>query len=324
VSGNELFLWVVQISAFATVFALWVAAVVLWALHRWRREQEIEQRLGIAAQTQEDRVLRLWQDGQVVETTVPGGVRRSLIDRLVQSGRDAGWKTPMPQALLLLASIMLVAELLLSIMIHEPGRAAMIVVVAPIVFFRRLQYCINKRTELFEKQLVDALDLAARSLRAGHPLSGAFWLIAQEVDAPIGEIFSQISQQESLGVSLQDSLSRAAQQVRSADMRIFATSVRIQLRSGGNLADMMERVAAVIRERMRLSRRVRVLAAEAQMSKWVLLALPLLMLAALTFINPKYMRPLYENFYGRMMLLAGAVLMLSGAWIMNRMARLKY
>jgi tight adherence protein B len=323
-TAEQLFLWVVQISAFALVFTLWVAAVVMWAVHRARREQQIEQRLGILNQTQEERVLRLWQDGQIAETTVPGGGRRPLIERLVQLGQNAGWRTPMPQVLLVFSTFVLLGAVLLTIVLKNPLLTAAGIVVALLAFRGVLQHCVNRQTALFEKQLVDALDLAARSLRAGHPLSGAFRLIAQEIDTPVGEIFSQITEQESLGVSLQDSLSRAAQRSPNADMRIFATSVKIQLRSGGNLADLMERVAAVIRDRMRLTRRVRVLTAEAQLSKWVLLALPLLMLSLLTLMNPVYMEPLYSTFIGRLMLLAGTLLMMIGAWAMNRMARLQY
>ena len=107
-------------------------------------------------------------------------------------------------------------------------------------------------------------------------------------------------------------------------MKIFATSVVIQLRSGGNLADMIDRVAWVVRERMRLHRRARVLTAEAQMSKWVLLALPTGMFALLMIINPQYMDPFFTTFLGQVMMAVAVCMLLMGAWIMNKMANLKY
>jgi tight adherence protein B len=107
-------------------------------------------------------------------------------------------------------------------------------------------------------------------------------------------------------------------------MKIFAVSVVIQLRSGGNLANMMERVTWVIRERMRLNRRARVLTAEAQLSKWVLLALPILLFLGLSLMRPEYMQPLYSTSAGRIMLLVGTGSLLIGSWLMNRMSVLRY
>jgi tight adherence protein B len=199
------------------------------------------------------------------------------------------------------------------------------IVVVMIMGFRTyLLACINGRAALFEKQLVEALDLGGRSLRAGHPLSGAFKLIAGEIGAPVSTIFQDIIEQEALGVSLQRALANAAQKSRSPDMKIFATSVMIQLRSGGNLADMIDRVAWVVRERMRLSRRARVLTAEANLSKWVLIALPVGMFVLLNLINPEYMEPFFTTFLGYMALVLAVVMLVLGAWTMNWMARLKY
>jgi len=137
-------------------------------------------------------------------------------------------------------------------------------------------------------------------------------------------VFCEICEQESLGVAMQESLRQAADRSQSADMRIFAVSVIIQLRSGGNLADMMERVAWVIRERMRLHRKAAVLAAEAQLSKWVLLGLPSLLFVVMNFINPKYMQPFFTDIRGQIMILVCLVMMTIGGIVMNWMAKLKY
>jgi tight adherence protein B len=171
---------------------------------------------------------------------------------------------------------------------------------------------------------VDALDLSARSLRVGHPLVAAFRLISEEIAPPVNTIFSEICQQQALGVSLEEALHNVAEESTSGDLKLFATSVIIQLRSGGNLAEMMERVAIVIRERMRLSRRVRVLTAQTQFSKRVLLALPFFIFLVLNVINPKYMAPLYSTPDGRILMSIGAAGLVMGAWIMNRMAVLRY
>jgi tight adherence protein B len=107
-------------------------------------------------------------------------------------------------------------------------------------------------------------------------------------------------------------------------MRIFAASVIIQLRSGGNLADMMERVAWVVRERMRLHRRARVLTSEAQLSKWVLLGLPIALFIVLNILNRKYMSPFFTHPWGQIMIIAAICMMCFGGWVMGRMSKLKY
>jgi tight adherence protein B len=198
------------------------------------------------------------------------------------------------------------------------------VVVVAMGFRTWLLRSVSKRSQLFEKQLVEALDLGGRSLRAGHPLSGAFKLIAEEIGEPVSLMFSEIIEQEALGVSLQKALYDASQKSRSADMKIFATSVVIQLRSGGNLAEMIDRVAWVVRERMRLNRRARVLTTEAQLSKWVLVALPVGMFLLLNLINPEYMEPFFSTFWGTVWMGVAVAMLVTGAWCMNWMAKLKY
>jgi tight adherence protein B len=316
----------IQLSVFGIVVALWMAAVVVWMLRRARVRQKLERRLQFAQQgaVEDERVIRLWHDGKAVDAFVPDTNSMGPFERLERLRQDAGWVTPMPKVLAMLAFGVICAAVLTWVISGRILPIVSVVVVIVMVFRAYLLACVAKRTALFEKQLVEALDLGGRSLRAGHPLNGAFKLIATEVSPPVSAIFSDIIEQEALGVSLQRALANASQKSRSADMKIFATSVSIQLRTGGNLADMIDRVAWVVRERMRLSRRTRVLTAEAQLSKWVLLALPVGMFVLLNLINPEYMQPFYTTFLGKVMLVIAVVMLSIGAWIMNRMANLKY
>jgi tight adherence protein B len=317
----------VQAAAFVLVLALWLAAVLLWWLVRSRRERHIHQRLGIASAADggpRRKVLRLWHEGGVAETTVSREATLSIMQRLERLRIDAGWTVPMPVLLAALGGAVVLLSLGLLVVTANPLLAAVVAILIVVIFKAWLQHAINSRTALFERQLVDAMDLGARSLRAGHPLSGSFRLIAEEVAEPVGVLFSEICEQEDLGRSVQAALEQCAAQSRSPDVKIFAASVVIQLRSGGNLADMMERVTWVIRERMRLNRRSRVLTAEAQLSKWILLALPLVMFMGLSVMNPGYMEPLFSSFAGKVLLTIGAASLLLGSWIMNRMAILKY
>jgi tight adherence protein B len=200
------------------------------------------------------------------------------------------------------------------------GIVAILVVAFRIYMFSR----ISRRQAMFDTQLVDALELAARSLRAGHPLLGAFQLLADEMAPPVSTIFADVCQQHGLGADLEQVLREAGDRSGSGDMKIFATSVAMQLRTGGNLADLMERLAEVMRERMRLHRRVRILTAQTQVSKRVLMALPFVVFIVFNLINPKYMSVFYYERAGTYMLAVSIVMLAIGSWIMNRMARLKY
>ena len=318
----------IQLSVGGLFIALWLAGITIWALRRSQKNKKLERRLNFAKQgrtaADEERVIRLWHDGKAVEAYVPDSVHMSFGEKLERMREDAGWHMPMPKILAIVGMLILLAGLLSWVI-----SGSMLIIIGAMVtvamgFRIHLLRSINNRIAIFEKQLVEALDLGGRSLRAGHPLSGAFKLIAAEIGAPVSTLFSEIVEQEALGVSLSKALYNASQKSRIPDMKIFATSVMIQLRSGGNLAEMIDRVAWVVRERMRLHRKARVLTAEAQLSKWVLLALPIGMFVLLNLINGEYMEPFFTTFAGKILIVVAVVMLLIGAWVMNHLAKLKY
>jgi tight adherence protein B len=314
-------------SAFGLVISIWLAGVLLWSTRRAKRSRELRQRLGITPMeaTGDGRLLRLWHDGQEATTLVPGEeAQPGLRQRIEKLMRQADLRTPLPSAVMGSIAVLAIVFMVVLVITGNAliGLCADVAVV--IVFWILLNLRISRRIAQFERQLIDALELAARSLRAGHPLVGAFKLIADEIPAPVGELFGRVWQQQQLGSPLDEALCGAADESGSEDAKLFSTSVRIQLRSGGNLADMMERLAEVIRERNRLSRRIHVLTAQTQFSKRVLLAMPFLMFVLLNVLNPRYLAPLYETSAGHMILLIAAGTLLLGWWVMNRMAKLSW
>jgi tight adherence protein B len=317
---------VISASVFGLVLSLWLAWVLVRQLRASARSAKIEGRLGFRDPAAgASRSLALWLDDGKATTYVPGLARRtSLLGRLERLVRRAGWKTPAASILGAVLAALLACVLALFVVTGSLLPGLGVAAAGLLGFWFHLSRSIAKEAEKFDRQLVDALDLAARSLRAGHPLVGAFGLIAEEIEAPIGELFAGIAQQQSMGVPLEDALESAAAASPSDDLRLFAASVVIQMRSGGNLASMMERVAQVIRERMRLAHRVRVLTAQTQFSKRILVALPFVIFLVLNVINPDYVRPLYTTTDGRLLLTIGAVGLVAGAWIMNRLAVLRY
>lgn len=315
-------------AVFGLFIAVWLVGIFVWSARRSVRASKVERRLapdGDPGAEAGSRVLRLWRDGDEVTTEVPGLPRRKrLRERLAYINREAELDVPI-QTLILGASgiaAILFLVLLLSTESLVPGVAAAVLIGWSLsVYIKRR---VTTRKARFETQFVDALDLAARSLRAGHPLMGAFRLISDEIPAPVGVIFGEICQEQALGMSLEHALRRASETHPSPDLKLFVTSVVIQMRSGGNLADMMERIAFVIRDRMRLSRRVRVLTAQTQLSKRILLVLPFVVFLVLHMINPKYMSTFYTTFNGQVLLAISGASMALGAWIMSRLLVIKY
>ena len=315
---------VAAVAAFGLVLALWFAFMLVLRMRQSAREQKVQRRLEMGQGDEAgQRVLRLWHDGKEVTTTVPERPRRSLIRRMERRLQDAGWDGPLHAVALGVAGVTaLVFVLGYTLAGHwlagTAGAAGLLM-----ILWAYLQRRITRRVSLFENQLVDALELASRSLRAGHPIIGAFRLMSEEIAPPVGTVFLRICQQQALGISLERAVEQAAADSASPDMKLFATSVIIQLRSGGNLAQTMERLAAVVRDRIRLNRRVRVLVAQTQFSKQVLIALPLVMFALLNVINPRYMQPLYSTTTGQILLAVSGGGVLMGAYVMNKMAVLR-
>ncbi len=313
-------------AAFVLVISLWMIVVVALSMRRVGQEKAIARRLGeFEADDDDVRVLRLWHEGQEASTVVPtGSAWARTADALRRFPEDAGWAAPAPSILMGVAGV---AALIAAVVFAATGAAlpAIGAAVAVVVIFTiYARYRIAKRLAVFERQFADALQLLARSLRAGHPLTGAFRLTADEMRPPVSHIFDRICQEQSLGIDLETSLRNAGDQSGSADLKLFVTSVSIQLRTGGNLADMMDRLAEVIRDRIRLSQRIRIVSAQTQLSKRILLGLPLFMLLLLSIVNPAHLEPLFVQPLGHKMLLAAGAAMLLGWYTMNRMARLRY
>ena len=312
-------------AAFVLVVAVTGLAAVLVSQRTARAEQRIKARLDPKQELRGgQRTLRLWHEGEqaTVQVAQEYGAG-SLMERLHWIGVDAGFRTPLPSILVLVLAAALgvgaVTFVFTGSLISALGLAAL----PGVAFWMYLGRRTTKRTALFERQLVDGLELSARALRAGHPMLGSFQLIAEEIPEPVGRVFGDICQQHQMGISLEQSLARTALVSRNPDMRLFSASLAIQIRTGGNLADVVEGIAAVIRQRMRLNRRFRVLTAQTQLSKRVLLAMPLLVFGALQIISPTYLDPLFDSRSGNVLLAIATGGLLMGWYVMNRMASLE-
>lgn len=168
----------------------------------------------------------------------------------------------------------------------------------PTIYLKSL---INKRFFDFSKQFPDALNLMASSLRAGHPLFAAMNMVAEEMPQPISEVFGTAQKDMSLGIDTKDAFfSMTKIMPKSIDLRFFITAVLIQKDVGGNLAELFDSLSDTIRERFKLMGQLRVQTAQTRLSGMVIGVVPVLVMLVIFFMNPEYIKPLFNTPDGKM------------------------
>jgi tight adherence protein B len=181
----------------------------------------------------------------------------------------------------------------------------------------------RRKTAQFEQQMPEAMELLARSLRAGYTLPATMELVAQEIPAPLGKEMRITYEEQRLGLSVTQALRRMGERVASQDLGYFVTAVLVQNESGGNLAEILENIGSLIRERMKLKGKVQILTAEGRFSALILMGLPVLTFLALYVVSRNYIMLLFSDPLGRKMLGAAMCSMAIGAWVMKKMVSIK-
>jgi tight adherence protein B len=205
------------------------------------------------------------------------------------------------------------------------GPAAIVALVGmaapPLVLLRAR----GRRSRALSEQLPEALDMMSRSLRAGHALTSAFQLVATEMPEPISVEFARAFEEQRLGMPLERAVREmAARAPSNGDLKIFAVSTLIQKETGGNLAEILDGIAATVRERYRFFGKLRALTAEARASAWVVSAMPLVMALFLATSQPTYMATLVEDPLGRGILTGGTAAWLLGVVWFQRLTSFRY
>ena len=181
----------------------------------------------------------------------------------------------------------------------------------------------RRRMQKFQAQLPEAMDLMARALKAGHAFSGGLKMVIDEMEDPVGEEFNKTMGEINFGVDVPQALKNLARRVDCADLRFFVISVILQRETGGNLAEILENIAYLIRERDKLHGRIRVLSAEGKLSAIVLISIPLLVALVLSLLNPKYIQVLVSDPLGNILVGIAVALMILGVAVMRRMIQIK-
>jgi tight adherence protein B len=181
----------------------------------------------------------------------------------------------------------------------------------------------RKRREAFEQQFPDALDLLIRALRAGHSFSTGLQMVGQELPDPVGREFGLMADEIQLGKDIRSALDNLIYRVDAPDLPFFVVAVTMQQETGSNLAEVLDNLSGVIRERFKLYGKVRSLTAMGRASANMLAVWPLIMVGALYAANPDYIRPLWETQAGHTMMLISAVMIAVGYVLCRRMATIE-
>jgi len=206
------------------------------------------------------------------------------------------------------------------------GNCVLSIIIAPALAVIPLFYlCLKKkkRMEKFQRQLPEGLELIARSLKAGHAFPSGMKLAADEFDDPLGPEFDETLNEINFGVSVPDALKNLADRIDCPDLKYFVIAVILQRETGGNLAEIIESLAYIIRERLKLHGRVKILAAEGKLSAIILVSVPFVIIIGLSFINPDYINTLFSEPAGRIMSGIALFMMALGILVMKKMVNIK-
>jgi tight adherence protein B len=249
--------------------------------------------------------------------------RTGLLERLASLAAQAGYKAAVTDLMLIVVACAAVGGAggwLRTGAFFWGILTGLISGFVPIVY---LMYKRSRRLERFQTQFPDALDMITRAIRAGNALTGAIRLVGQEMPEPVGQEFQQIDEEIRLGVDPGDALFRLQGRVGTEDVRFFCTAIRIQRGSGGNLAEILERLAEVIRERFKILSYARVLASQHRWSAILVGLSPLIFAVMFQILHPGFFDPLFSDPNGPTLILGGLVMEAIGFFTIWRIAQIK-
>jgi tight adherence protein B len=176
----------------------------------------------------------------------------------------------------------------------------------------------SRRMKKFDAGLADAIDMMGRALRAGHSMTASINVVAEQAAEPIRSEFAEVFKQQNFGLPIRDAMTQMLDRVPSQDLRVVVTGILVQKETGGNLAEILDRTAHTIRERLKIQGEIRTHTAQGRMTGWILCALPIVMLLVINFINPGYSNVLFDTPMGHMLSYIGIGLLVTGGVVIRQ------
>jgi tight adherence protein B len=184
--------------------------------------------------------------------------------------------------------------------------------------FGLLSFKRSRRMKAFNAGLPEAIDMMGRALRAGHSMTASINIIAEQSAEPVRSEFNEVFKQQNFGLPLRDAMSQMLDRVPSQDLRVLVTGMLVQKETGGNLAEILDRIASTIRERLKLQGEIKTHTAQGRMTGYILCALPIVMLVVINMINPGYSKMLVDTSIGKMLSYIGIALLVIGGLIIRQ------
>jgi tight adherence protein B len=181
----------------------------------------------------------------------------------------------------------------------------------------------RSRLNRFAVLLPDAIDLMGRALRAGHAVTAAIEMVAKEVADPVGTEFRHVFEEQNFGLPFREALLNLAKRIPLPDLQFLVTALLVQKETGGNLAEILDKTVAVIRERSRLLGQLRIYTAQGKMTGWILGMLPFIVFVLMILVNPDYSRTLIDDPMGRIAIWIGLGLMAVGAFMIHKIVDIR-
>jgi len=249
-----------------------------------------------------------------VEDIVSGTLFSRRIQLLiVQSDSATAVGTVLMQCVAVMAVVVLVSSIFTTNLIFL-GVLGLLGAYLP---FALLSFKCSRRIEAFNKALPESIDMMGRSLRAGHSLVAAIAIVAEQAPEPARMEFGEVYKKQNYGLPFRDALMQLLERVPSQDLRVLVTGILVQKDTGGNLAEILDRILFVIKERVRIQGEIRTQTAQGRLTGWILCALPFVMMALINIMNPGYSKVLFTDPLGKKILYAGLVLLVIGGLIIR-------
>jgi tight adherence protein B len=319
-------LWLSPVAALAIAIVVGTLLVlVLWALLR-PRTATLRQRMA-AFVGEADPTESAERRAAMLSGRMRLGAERSLenarwwpafIEKL-----DIGRVHVAPQRLVAWVAVATLALIGLLTMLSGKPIMAVVALVVPLGARAALKRRVAKQRKLFVEQLPDNLQVMASAMRAGHSFSGALSVVVADAPEPTRTEMARVVADERMGVPIDTALAGVIRRMDSKDLEQVALVATLQRETGGNTAELLERVTENIRERLALRRMVQALTAQGRMSRWVLTAIPIVLLGLITVLNPVYVQPLYTNPLGQLILGAAAFMVVCGSLVIGKIVDIK-
>src|ERR1700682_6503564 len=236
---------------------------------------------------------------------------------------QAGMQLRAGNFLMLCAGVGVLVAALVLIYSRNPAIAWAGMFIGFVLPYSFVSYRRNKRFEKFEELFPEAIDTLARAVRAGHAFTTALEMISDEVAEPVASEFRKLYEEQKFGMPVRDALVNLTERIPLVDVKFFVTAVMLQRETGGNLAEILDNLSYVIRERFKIQRQVRVYTAQGRLTMGLLMGMPPIIVTVMLTLNPAFIRPLFYDPIGHTLLVASIALQTIGYFVIRKIIKIQ-